>query len=165
MYEDAEIEHAAFHGKGRVFSIASAGSTALRLADKHELVVCDINPAQLAYAERRANGGRVETGDAERAMNFVRAFMPLVGWRAGVVRTFLALSDVAEQMTFWRTRGVRVAIPLFLAVKIWHRASETAGEGIRTASKRLEPLRAGSPPRRSRRGAPAEDAKHTIRPG
>lgn len=102
MYEDAEIEHAAFHGKGRVFSIASAGSTALRLADKHELVVCDINPAQLAYAERRANGGRVETGDAERAMNFVRAFMPLVGWRAGVVRAFLALSDVAEQMTFWR---------------------------------------------------------------
>lgn len=102
MYEDAEIERAAFQGKGRVFCIASAGATALQLADQHEVVACDINPAQLAYAERRAGGGPAETGDAERAMNFARAFMPLVGWRPGVVRAFLALSDVAEQMAFWR---------------------------------------------------------------
>ena len=54
MYEDAEIERVAFRGKSRVFSIASAGATALRLADQHEVVACDINPAQLAYAERRA---------------------------------------------------------------------------------------------------------------
>ena len=79
MYEDAEIEQAAFHGKGRVFCIASAGATALRLAGEHEVVACDINPAQLAYAERRVGGGLAETGDAERAMNFARAFMPLVG--------------------------------------------------------------------------------------
>lgn len=102
MYEDAEIERAAFQGAGRVFCIASAGATAFRLADQHEVVACDINPAQLAYAERRARGGPAETGDAERAMNLARAFMPLVGWRAGVVRAFLALSDVAEQMAFWR---------------------------------------------------------------
>ena len=102
MYEDAEIERAAFQGKGRVFCIASAGGTALCLADRHEVVACDINPAQLAYAERRAAGGPAETGDAERAMKVARAFMPLVGWRASVVRAFLALSDVAEQMTFWR---------------------------------------------------------------
>ncbi|HVA71677.1 MAG TPA: DUF3419 family protein [Candidatus Limnocylindrales bacterium] len=101
MYEDAEIEHAAFHGKTRVFCIASAGATALRLADEHEVVACDINPAQLAYAERRAAGAPLETGDAERAMNFARAFMPLIGWRAEVVRIFLALSDVSEQMVFW----------------------------------------------------------------
>lgn len=101
MYEDAEIERAAFQGAGRVFCIASAGTTAFRLADQHEVVACDINPAQLAYAERRARGGPSETGDAERAMNLARAFMPLVGWRAGVVRAFLALSDVAEQMAFW----------------------------------------------------------------
>ena len=82
MYEDAEIERAAFQGKGRVFCIASAGATALTLADQHEVVACDINPAQLAYAERRAAGGPPETGDAERAMSFARAFMPLVGWRA-----------------------------------------------------------------------------------
>ena len=102
MYEDAEIERAAFHGKGRVFCIASAGTTALRLANQHQVVACDINPAQLAYAERRAAGGPSETGDAERAMKFARAFMPLVGWRAGVVRAFLALSAVADQIPFWR---------------------------------------------------------------
>jgi S-adenosylmethionine:diacylglycerol 3-amino-3-carboxypropyl transferase len=102
MYEDAEIERTAFKGKGRVFCIASAGATGLRLADEHEVVACDINPAQLAYAERRAAGGLAEAGDAERAMNFARAFMPLVGWHAGVLRAFLALSDVAEQKAFWR---------------------------------------------------------------
>jgi len=102
MYEDAEIERAAFQGKGRVFCIASAGATAVQLAEQHEVVACDINPTQLAYAERRAGGAPAERGDAERAMNFARAFMPLVGWRAGVVRAFLALSDVAEQLAFWR---------------------------------------------------------------
>lgn len=102
MHEDAEIERKAFEGKNRVFCIASAGTTALQLADQHEVVACDINPAQLAYAERRAAGGTVEVGDAERAMNFARVFMPLVGWRTSVVRAFLALSDVTEQMAFWR---------------------------------------------------------------
>lgn len=102
MYEDAEMERAAFQGKARVFCIASAGDTAFQLAGQHEVVACDINPAQLAYAERRARGGPAEKGDAERAMNFARTFLPLVGWREGVVRAFLALSDVAEQIAFWR---------------------------------------------------------------
>ena len=103
MYEDVEIERTAFQHKRRVFCIASAGATAFRLAEQHEVVACDINPAQLAYAERRARGGPAETGDAERAMSVARAFMPLVGWRAEVMHAFLALSDVAEQMAFWRT--------------------------------------------------------------
>jgi hypothetical protein len=119
MYEDAEIEREAFQGKGRVFCVASAGATALRLTDQHEVVACDINPAQLAYAERRAAGGPVETGDAERAMNFTRGFMPLVGWRTGVVRAFLALSDVAEQMAFWRehldTRRFRAGFDILMS--------------------------------------------------
>ena len=119
MYEDAEIEQAAFEGRGRVFCIASAGSTALRLADRHEVVACDINPVQLAYAERRARGGTAETGDAERLMNFARVFMPLVGWRTEVVRDFLALSDVAEQMAFWRehldTRRFRAAFDVMMS--------------------------------------------------
>ena len=102
MYEDAEIEHAAFQGKDRVFCIASAGSTAVRLSAQHEVVACDINPAQLAYAERRAAGEPVERGDAERAMNFARVFIPLVGWTTGTVRAFLGFSDVSEQTAYWR---------------------------------------------------------------
>jgi S-adenosylmethionine:diacylglycerol 3-amino-3-carboxypropyl transferase len=122
MYEDAEIERAVFQGRERVFCIASAGDTALRLAEQHEVVACDINPVQLAYAERRASGGPQETGDAERAMNFGRAFMPLVGWRAKVVRAFLALSDVPEQMAFWRnhldTRRFRAGFDTLMSAPI-----------------------------------------------
>jgi S-adenosylmethionine:diacylglycerol 3-amino-3-carboxypropyl transferase len=104
MHEDAEIECAAFLGRGRVFCIASAGDTALRLAIEHEVVACDINPAQLAYAESRANGGVRRIGDAERAMNFARLFMPLVGWRRGELDEFLAMDDLTQQVEFWRTR-------------------------------------------------------------
>lgn len=102
MHEDAEIERQAFRGKGRVFCIASAGCTALRLSDEHEVVACDVNPVQISYAERRAHGGTPEVGDAERAMSLARTFMPLVGWRAGVINKFLSLSDLEEQVEFWR---------------------------------------------------------------
>jgi S-adenosylmethionine:diacylglycerol 3-amino-3-carboxypropyl transferase len=122
MYEDVEIERAAFQGGGRVFCIASAGTTALGLADQHEVVACDINPAQLAYAERRARGGPAETGDAERVMKFARAFMPVVGWRAKVVRAFLSLSDVTEQIVFWRkhldTRRFRTGFDTLMSPSI-----------------------------------------------
>jgi S-adenosylmethionine:diacylglycerol 3-amino-3-carboxypropyl transferase len=104
MYEDGQIEREAFRGKERVFSIASAGCTAMALSDCHQVVACDINPVQLAYAERRAKGGETVTGDAERAMAFARFFMPLAGWRTEVVRDFLSLSDVAEQLAYWRAR-------------------------------------------------------------
>ncbi|MDE3137141.1 MAG: hypothetical protein KGL59_11245 [Acidobacteriota bacterium] len=101
MYEDVEIERAAFHGKRRVFCIASAGDTAIKLAETHEVVACDINPTQLAYAQQRAEGAPRETGDAERAMNFARTFMPLIGWRSEYLHTFLNLSNLAEQISFW----------------------------------------------------------------
>ena len=102
MYEDAEVERRAFKGRGRVFCIASAGNTARRLAEAHEVVACDINPVQLAYAERRANGGPAENGDAERVMRFARALMFMAGWRKDVVLAFLTLSNVSEQTSFWR---------------------------------------------------------------
>jgi hypothetical protein len=119
MYEDAEIELEAFRDKNRVFCIASAGDTSLRLADRHEVVACDINAAQLAYARRRAAGEPLETGDAERVMTVARTFMPLVGWSRAVLRAFLALSDVAEQMSFWRThldtRRFRAGVDLMMS--------------------------------------------------
>jgi len=122
MYEDLEIERAAFLNRRRVFCIASAGCTAIGLSLCHEVVACDINPIQLAYAERRVRGAGPATGDAERAMAFARFFMPLVGWRPGVVSDFLALSDVTEQLAFWRvhldTRRFRTGFDALLSAAI-----------------------------------------------
>ena len=119
MHEDVEIERAAFRGKHRVFCIASAGCIASQLADEHEVIACDINPIQLAYAARRLQGANPELGDAERAMAFARTFMPLVGWRAGVVRSFLSLSDVSQQLAFWRenldTRRFRAGFDILMS--------------------------------------------------
>jgi S-adenosylmethionine:diacylglycerol 3-amino-3-carboxypropyl transferase len=122
MYEDVGIERAAFEGKRRVFRIASAGDTALSLAEQHDVVACDINPAQLAYAQRRAAGTAAEKGDAERAMSIARAFMPFIGWQSGLVREFLALSDPHEQSGFWNrhldTQRFRIGFDILLSPAI-----------------------------------------------
>jgi S-adenosylmethionine:diacylglycerol 3-amino-3-carboxypropyl transferase len=101
MYEDPTVELGVFRPGGRVFSIASAGCTALRLAEAHEVVACDINPAQLAYAERRIHGAPVEVGTAERVMGFGRSLLPLAGWRSEVLDTFLAMDRPEVQLAFW----------------------------------------------------------------
>lgn len=119
MHEDAEVDRIAFQDNGRIFCIASAGDTAMRLSHQHEVVACDINPVQLAYAERRAIGAPFEMGDAERVMQIVRAAMPLAGWRRETVNVFLAMSDAAEQTAFWRehldTRRFRAAFDAMMS--------------------------------------------------
>jgi S-adenosylmethionine:diacylglycerol 3-amino-3-carboxypropyl transferase len=102
MYEDASIECGAFRPGGRVLCIASAGCTAMKLAPRQEVVAVDINPAQLAYAERRFAGEHGVYGAAERVMAFGRALAPAAGWRLSTLRAFLDLDDPAEQNAYWR---------------------------------------------------------------
>ena len=102
MYEDALIELAAFRPGGRIFCIASAGCTAFRLAPHHEVVAVDVNPAQLAYTERRIGGESMVRGTAERLMSFGRTLLPLAGWWPSRLRAFLDLERPAEQAAYWR---------------------------------------------------------------
>jgi S-adenosylmethionine:diacylglycerol 3-amino-3-carboxypropyl transferase len=113
MYEDAEIELGEFQPGGRIFCIASAGCTAMRLAAHHKVVAVDINPVQVAYVRRRLGGGSVRRGSAERILDFARALAPLAGWNRGRVRAFLDLDDPEQQIVYWRrhldTQRFRVA--------------------------------------------------------
>ena len=120
MYEDAAIELEAFRPGGRVFCIASAGCTAIALAPRHEVVAVDINPRQLAYAQKRIAGGPAVHGAAERVMALGRALSPLAGWRPARMRAFLDLDDPAGQIAYWRryldTRRFRAAFDTLLSV-------------------------------------------------
>lgn len=102
MYEDPAIELSAFRPGSRVFCIASAGCTAMKLAPQHEVVAADINPMQLAYAQRRFGGDPGVRGRAERIMAFMRFFGPLAGWWPSRVRVFLELDEPGEQAEFWQ---------------------------------------------------------------
>jgi hypothetical protein len=102
-FEDSEIERRAFSADGRIFCIASSGSMALALCGQHDVVACDINPAQLAYAARRVAGGKVERGATDRAIGALRGLMPFAGWHQATLRAFLALSRTDEQVDFWQT--------------------------------------------------------------
>lgn len=113
MYEDPAIELDAFAAGRRIFCIASAGCTAMKLASTHEVVAVDINRDQLAYAAQRLAGAPALRGTAERVMAFGRAFAPLVGWSRARLRAFLDLEDPAAQLELWQreldTRRFRVA--------------------------------------------------------
>jgi S-adenosylmethionine:diacylglycerol 3-amino-3-carboxypropyl transferase len=119
MYEDASIELEAFRPGDRVFCIASAGCTAMKLVPRHDVVAVDVNPAQLRYAARRFAGARAARGTAERVMAFGRAFTSLIGWSPSRVGAFLELDDTATQLAFWRrhldTRRFRRAIDMLLS--------------------------------------------------
>lgn len=104
MYEDHAIESAAFVAGGRIFCIASAGCTAMSLAEGHDVVAVDINPVQLAYAALRIAGMPMVRGTAEGLMGVGRTLLPLAGWTSATVRTFVDLADPAAQLAFWRAR-------------------------------------------------------------
>src|SRR5919109_1319560 len=84
MYEDPEIELAAFAPGSRVLAIASAGDTAATLARAgHQVTAIDINPAQLDYARARMTGAPAVEGMLERRQRAVRQVIRAVvpAWR------------------------------------------------------------------------------------
>lgn len=125
MYEDAAIELAAFTPGSRVFCIASAGCTAMQLAERHEVTAVDINPVQLEYAKARAAGAPTRVGAAERIVNHGRTLLAPLGWRRATLMKFLALDQPKQQVAFWQrhldTRGFRMATDALLSVS-WLRA-------------------------------------------
>lgn len=102
VYEDAAVELAAFRPSGRIFCIASAGCTAMKLAELGEVVAVDINPAQLEYVRRRLHGKPSEQGDADRLLALARRFGRLAGWNRARLQTFLELEEPPQQVEFWR---------------------------------------------------------------
>ena len=121
MYEDVEVELDAFTPGSRVFCIASAGCTAMRLAERHDVTAVDINPVQLAYAKARVAGAPMRVGSAERVVATGRTLLAPFGWRRATLATFLALERPAEQAAFWErhldTRGFRIATDTLLSVE------------------------------------------------
>jgi len=120
MYEDADVECRAFRPGSRVFCIASAGCTAIALAERHDVVAVDINPVQLAYAERRIAGEPCVGGVAERVLAFARRFAPAVGWTMPKLSVFVDLDDTTAQTAYWRryldTRRFRAAFDGLLSL-------------------------------------------------
>jgi SAM-dependent methyltransferase len=121
MYEDAAVEASVFPEGGRVLCIASAGCTAMALADRHEVVAVDINPVQLAYARERLSGAPPHAGAAERVMAALRTLLPLAGWTRRTLEAFAALDDPAAQLRYWQdhldTLPFRVGIDVGLSMK------------------------------------------------
>ena len=130
MYEDSAIELRVFQPGGRIFCIASAGCTAMRLAADHNVVAVDINPVQVAYVQQRLCGRGVQRGSAERLLAFARSLAPLVGWNRRTVGAFLDLDDPKQQVLYWRrhldTRRFRVAFSFLFSRIILRSVYSTA---------------------------------------
>jgi hypothetical protein len=101
MYEDFAIEASAFESRSSVLCIASAGCTAMQLANHHSVTAVDINPVQLDYARQRSHGQTAIQGFAEKGMSAARAMAVMVGWSAGLLERFVELDDPLEQIAFW----------------------------------------------------------------
>jgi S-adenosylmethionine:diacylglycerol 3-amino-3-carboxypropyl transferase len=119
MYEDWEIEAEVLPPAGRVFCIASAGSTSMALAARGLMVTAvDINPAQVDYVRQRLAGAPARAGAADRFFAAGRLFLPLMGLRRSRIRQFLELADPSAQIRFWRTHLDTARFRAVLAVVI-----------------------------------------------
>ena len=119
MYEDWDIEAEVLPTAGRVFCIASAGSTSMALATRGLAVTAvDINPAQVDYVRAQLRGGTPRAGTADRFFAAGRRFLPLMGLRRSRIRQFLELTDPAAQVRYWRahldTARFKVALGLVI---------------------------------------------------
>jgi S-adenosylmethionine:diacylglycerol 3-amino-3-carboxypropyl transferase len=117
MYEDWDIEAEVLPAAGRVFCIASAGSTSMALAARGLTVTAvDINPAQVEYVRARLQGAAPRAGTADWFFAAGRRFLPLMGLRRSLIRQFLELTDPSAQVRFWdahlNTARFRAALAL-----------------------------------------------------
>ena len=119
MYEDWDIEAEVLPAAGRVFCIASAGSTSMALAARGLAVTAvDINPAQVDYVRARLQGAVPRSGTADWFFAAGRRFLPLMGLRRSRIRQFLELTDPSEQVRFWRAHLDTARFRAALAVAI-----------------------------------------------
>jgi hypothetical protein len=115
MHEDASVDEAVLAGAGRVFAIASAGDTALRLAQRDRRVTAvDVHPAQVAYVRARAAGHKVRYGSVDRLLGVARLAGRLAGWNQELLSRFLLLDDPESQARAFdqllRTRRCRAVL-------------------------------------------------------
>ena len=99
MHEDASIDEALLADAGRVFAIASAGDTALRLASRGQRVTAiDVHPAQVEYVRARADGGPAGLGSVDHLLEVARLANRLAGWDRELLERFLLLDDRRSQV-------------------------------------------------------------------
>ncbi|HEX2293062.1 MAG TPA: DUF3419 family protein [Gaiellaceae bacterium] len=123
MYEDSAVELEAFEPGGRVLCIASAGCTSFDLAARgDDVTAVDVNPAQIAYVQRRLAGGAMERGRIDRRFDRMRQVAPALGWRRTALERFCGLERPSEQLEFWRrrldTRRLRFALAVAFSPKL-----------------------------------------------
>lgn len=105
MFEDWSLEARVFPPGGKVFSIASAGCTAIALAARgHDVTAVDVNPAQVGFVRARLQGAASAEGSVDRLMARGRRAMRLLGWTKALLHEFLSLDDPEAQRRFWSAR-------------------------------------------------------------
>src|SRR5207249_10720171 len=92
MHEDWRIEASLFPPGSRVLCIASAGCTALALAESGDRVTAvDINPAQVDYVRARLAGMPAKAGRIDLMLMKARSLLRWLGWNEDKLRAFLTM--------------------------------------------------------------------------